>query len=239
MTTSRLAEISPLRWAAIVSLAALALASSCKSPPAPNAGFILDRPEAEKPAGIPFQKFWMKPGFRFRDYQRIMVSPIDRSHQLPANPVLTAGTDYKRRYAELADYAEEAFRRAFQDDPNHLFAVVSARGPSTLDLEVAVVELVPGRPALNVLTFAFTYLVFQRGGVAIEGRFRDATSGEIVATFADKEISKFYPVNINDLTSLGHPKAIVDAWAAQLVAVAGRTGNELVKDQGRIGLKPW
>jgi hypothetical protein len=99
------------RWAAIASLAALALASSCRSPPAPNAGFILDRPEADKPAGIPFQKFWMKPGFRFGDYQRIMVSPIDRSHQLPTNPVLTAGTDYKRRYVELTGYAEEAFRR--------------------------------------------------------------------------------------------------------------------------------
>jgi hypothetical protein len=46
---------------------------------------------------------------------------------------------------------------------------------------------------VNVVTFVFTYLVFQRGGVAIEGRFRDATSGEIVATFADKEVAKFYP----------------------------------------------
>ncbi len=227
------------RWTVIASLAALALASSCKSPPAPSAGFILDRPEAEKPAGIPFQKFWTKPGFRFRDYQRIMVSPIDRSHQLPTNPVLTAGTDYKRRYAELTGYAEETFRRAFRDDPNHLYAVVTARGPRTLDLEVAVVELVPGRPVVNAVTFAFTYLVFQRGGVAIEGRFRDATSGEIVATFADKEVAKFYPVNVNDLTYLGHPKAIVDTWAAQLVAVTGRTGSEPVKDQRRIGLKPW
>lgn len=227
------------RWTVIASLATLALASSCKSPPAPNAGFILDRPESKKPAGLPFRRFWMKPGFRFHDYQRIMVSPIDTEHQLPTNPVLTAGTDYKRRYAELTGYAEEAFRRAFQDDPRHLYQVVNERGPQTLDLEVAVVELVPGRPVVNAVTFAFTYLVFQRGGVAIEGRFRDATSGEIVATFADKEVSKFYPLNVHDFSYLGHPKAIVETWAEQLVAVAGRTGSEPVKDQRRIGLKPW
>jgi hypothetical protein len=227
------------RWAFIAPLAALALASACKSPPAPNAGFILDRPGAEKPAGIPFQKFWVKPGFRFGNYQRIMVSPIDTQHQLPTNPVLTAGTDYKRRYAELTAYAEESFRRAFREDPRHLYQVVSERGPRTLLLEVAIVELVPARPVVNAITFMFTYLVFQRGGVAIEGRFRDATSGEVVVTFADKEMAKFYPLNVRDFTYLGHPESIVDAWAGQLVAVAGRRGNEPVKEQGRIGLRPW
>jgi hypothetical protein len=116
---------------------------------------------------------------------------------------------------------------------------VNERRPGTLDLEVAIVELVPGRPVVNAVCFAFTYLVFQRGSVAIEGRFRDATSGEIIATFADKETAKFYPLNIRDLTYLGHPKAIVDTWADQLVAIAGRSGQEEVKDQRRIGLKPW
>jgi hypothetical protein len=227
------------RWVFIAPLAALALASSCKSPPAPNAGFILDRPEAKKPAGIPFQKFWAKPGFRFANYQRIMVSPIDTQHQLPTNPVLTAGTNYKHRYAELTTYAQESFRRAFREDPRHLYQVVDKRGPRTLLLEVAIVELVPARPVVNAITFMFTYLVFQRGSVAIEGRFRDATSGEVLVTFADKEMAKFYPLNVRDFTYLGHPKSIVDAWADQLVAVAGRSGNETVKDQGRIGLRPW
>jgi len=83
---------------------------ACKAMPAPDAGFILDRPKAAKPAGNPFHKFWMKPCFR--------------------------------------------------DDPDHLYEVVNAREPATLDLEVAIVELVPGRPVLNAVTFAFTYLVF-------------------------------------------------------------------------------
>jgi hypothetical protein len=227
------------RWVATASIAALALSLSCKAMPAPNAGFILDRPEAKKPAGIPFHKFWVKSDFRFRNYRRILVSPIDTQHQLPTNPVITAGTGYKRRYSELTVYAEQAFRRAFQDDPRHLYQVVNSPGPRTLDLEVAVVELAPGRPLANALTFAFTYLAFQRGSVAIEGRFRDATSGEIVATFADKENAKFYPINVKDFTYVGHPKMIVDTWAAQLVAVAGRSDAEPVKDQRRIGLRPW
>jgi hypothetical protein len=74
---------------------------------------------------------------------------------------------------------------------------------------------------------------------SIEGRFRDASSGEVVVTFADKEMAKFYPLNVRDFTYPGHPESIVDAWAGQLVAVAGRSGNEPVKDQGRIGLRPW
>lgn len=220
---------------------ALVWLTSCKSGPAPNAGFILDRPEAKEPPGLPFHSAWFKPGVNWSAYRRVMISPVDTRHLLPpASPVLTAGTgDREAQLRELAAYAHRSLERAFRDDPRRRFQPVKSRGSHTLDLEFAITDFTASRPGVNAVSFFFIYTAIQRGGVAMETRVKDSRSGMTLATFSDKENAPYSPINANDFNKLGHAEAIIDAWADQIVETLGRRPGEIIPDTPRIRLSPW
>lgn len=222
-------------------LAALIAVAGCKSGPAPNAGFILERPEAKEPADLPFHSAWFKPGVDWASYRKAMISPVDTQHLLPpVSPILTAGAgDREAQLRELASYAQEALKRAFRDDPRGRFQLTETRGPGTLDLEFAITDFTASRPALNAVSLFFIYTAIQRGGVAMEARVRDSQSGKTIATFADKENAPFSPIHANDFNELGHAESIIDTWARQIVQALERRPGEIIEDSPRIRLKPW
>ncbi len=227
--------------ACVLVLAALAPLAGCKSGPAPNAGFILERPEAQKPPDLPFHSAWFKPEVNWGSYTKVMVSAVDTKHLLPpASPILTTGAgDREGQIQDLALYAEQALKSAVRNDPDGRFQVAEDRGPGTLDLELAITDFTASRPGLNAVSFFFIYTAIQRGGVAMEARVRDSKSGETVATFADKENAPYSPIHENDFNKMGHSESIIDTWAEQMVHVLGRRAGEAVKDSPRIRLKPW
>lgn len=223
----------------ILLLGSLAPLAACKATPAPNAGFILERPEAKLPPDLPFHSAWFKPGVNLNHYDRIMIAKVDTSHLLATHEVLTKGTgDREAQIAELAAYAESAFRRAFQNDPRRRFRVVAARGPRTLNLEIALTEMVSARPVVNAVTFLFIYRPVQQGMLAMEGRLRDAKSGKVIVTFSDRENAKISVIHADDFNRTGHGKAILDEWAGQLVQVLTRRPGEIIKDPSRFRLSP-
>ncbi|MDP3938716.1 MAG: DUF3313 family protein [Deltaproteobacteria bacterium] len=227
--------------ACLLMLAALAPLAACKSGPAPNAGFVLERPEAQKPPDLPFHSAWFKPGVNWDSYTKVMVSAVDTKHLLPpVSPILTAGAgDREAQIQDLALYARQALKRAFRDDPGHRFQVVEDRGPGILDLEFAITDFTASRPGVNAVSFFFIYTAIQRGGVAMEARVRDSKSGETITTFADKENAPYSPIHADDFNKLGHSESVIDTWAEQMVHVLGRRAGEAVEDSPRIRLKPW
>ena len=113
-------------------------------------------------------------------------------------------------------------------------------GSRTVILEMALVELVPTKVWLNTVTVGLTTgTPVNRGTVAIEGRIRDGASGKVIATFADREVSKASIVNRADLTWYFHAHRIIDEWAAQLVALVNARESEIVKRSSPFTLKPW
>lgn len=237
--TSYAMPVLSTRFHLLLILLLLATFAACKATPSPNAGFILERPEAKLPLDLPFHSAWFKPGVNLNDYDRIMIAKVDTSHLLATTEVLTKGTgDREAQIAELAAYAESAFRRAFQNDPNRRFRVVASRGPRTLNLEIALTEMVSARPIVNAITFLFIYRPVQQGMLAMEGRIRDAKSGAVLVTFSDRENAKLSLIHVDDFNRTGHGKAILDEWAGQLVRVLNRKPGEVIKDPSRFRLSP-
>jgi hypothetical protein len=58
-----------------------------------------------------------------------------------------------------------------------------------------------------------------QSSVAMEGFFRDSETGKVIATFADREKQRAAIFNLNDFTTYGNHRQIVDEWAKQLIEV--------------------
>ena len=119
-------------------------------------------------------------------------------------------------------------------------------------LELALVEIVPNKSvmALGALaSFAggpavsspvnFVASRAEHGFLAIEGRLRDGKTGQVVATFSDREAAKTRVLDLRSLTWYGHANETFDEWAEQLVTVANRPRDPGISDPSPFTLKPW
>jgi hypothetical protein len=75
--------------------------------------------------------------------------------------------------------------------------------------------------------------------VAIEGRVREASTGEVLFQFADRQEPQMRVVNVQGLTWWSHAKEAIRDWAAQSVQLANTPADEKVKDRMPFTLKPW
>jgi hypothetical protein len=78
-----------------------------------------------------------------------------------------------------------------------------------------------------------------KGYVAIEGRVRDGATGEVIATFADREAPKAALLDVKSLTWWSPAKSIIDDWARQFVQLANRRPGAIVKDSPAFDLLVW
>ena len=68
---------------------------------------------------------------------------------------------------------------------------------------------------------------------------RDLETGEIVATFADRDTQDVGPLDLTRLTWYGPAKGIMDRWAQQFVKIANREPGEAVTDPTAYTLRPF
>ncbi|MGZ8136323.1 MAG: DUF3313 family protein [Methylococcaceae bacterium] len=221
--------------------------------PAADAGFI-DHPEWQaKPADLPFQKAWIKRGFDKSGYTGLVVAPVntqymqemDWMHKLSSANYLT---DIQKDIEELALYFHDQVVKDFKEDPNHRFQVIEYAGQQTgpvLRLELALIEIDPSQPVLHALSWAGPPGTGTAAGAinerraAFEGRLRDLQTGEVVATFADRDMQDAGPLDLTRLTWFGPAKGIMDQWAKQFVQIANRAPNEAVLDDTPFTLRPF
>jgi len=246
-------------------ISAIALLSACSTvqketnavksvavQPAADAGFI-EHPELQsKPTDLPFQKVWIKPGFEKSGYQELVVAPVntqymqqmDWLHQLSSASLLGG---VQKDIEELAQYFHEQVVNEFKHDPKHRFQVIEFanqhRQPA-LRLELALIEINPSQPALHAAGWLIpgggtaAGVVNQRRA-AFEGRLRDLQTGEVVATFADRDMQDAGPLDLTRLTWYGPAKGIMDQWAKQFVQIANRKPGEAVTDPTAFTLRPF
>ena len=74
---------------------------------------------------------------------------------------------------------------------------------------------------------------------AFEGRLSDLETGEVVATFADRDMADVGPIDLTRLTWYGPAKGIMDRWARQFVQIANRKPGEVVTDPTPFTLRPF
>ncbi|BBL76662.1 DUF3313 family protein [Methylomagnum ishizawai] len=221
--------------------------------PAPDQGFIWQPEQASHRNDLPFQKVWIKPGFDKGGYGELVVAPVNTQYMMEMDWLHKASSaswigDVKKDIAELAVYFHDRLVKAFKDDPNHRFMVLENpadhRRPA-LRLELALIEIDPSTPVLHALSWAGPIgtgsamgAVNQRRA-AFEGRLRDLQTGEVVATFADRDMADVGPLDLTRLTWYGPAKGIMDRWARQFVQIANKKPGEAVTDPVPYTLRPF
>lgn len=224
-----------------------------KADPAPYSGFIQhpEQMEAHKER-FPFNRIWcQKDGCDWSKYSSIIVAPVDTTHILKMslwdNFNLVSKSKLEKDRQVIAEYTQKKFQSAIKTDVHKHHKVVDTPKKNTMILELALVELVPNKafmrtaadiagifePELKVIKFMGS------GSVAIEGRIRDANTGEIIFKFADREDEKLTMVNINDFTWYGHAKVVVDDWASEFIELYDTPPSHMVEASSRFTLRPW
>jgi hypothetical protein len=74
---------------------------------------------------------------------------------------------------------------------------------------------------------------------AFEGRLRDLETGEVIATFADRDMQDAGPLDLTRLTWYGPAKGIMDLWAQQFVQVANRKPGEMATGTVPFTFRPF
>jgi hypothetical protein len=225
---------------------------------APDAGFLREpeRMVETDRAQHPFQRVWVSPGHDRERYDKIVIAPVDIEFMLENSwwdnfsTATIFGLDGD--VVRLASRFQMSVERAFRDDPNERFVVTENVDARTLILELALIEVVPNKSFIAlgaIASMAATPVVSvpigavasrtEHGYVAIEGRVRDGSTGDVVAMFADRESAKMRVLDLQSLMWYGHAYEIFDEWAEQLVAVANRPTDPGVEDPMPFTLMPW
>ena len=222
-------------------------------PPAPDAGFIEHPALQAKHADLPFQKVWIKPGFDKSAYQELVVAPVNTQYMMKMDWLHKSSSanwlgDVKKDIAELARYFHHQVVKEFKGDPKHRFLVLDdpdQHQAPALRLELALIEIDPSAPVLHALSWAGPPGTGSAAGTinqrraAFEGRLRDLQTGEVVATFADRDMADVGPLDLTRLTWYGPAKGIMDRWAGQFVKIANRAPGEAVTDPTPYTLRPF
>jgi hypothetical protein len=220
--------------------------------PAPDAGFIKDPGRQTKCPDLPFQKAWIKPDLDFAVYKELYVAPVNTDYMLEMDWLHSMSSanwfgGVKSDIDELAVYFQDRVMKEFREDPLHHFLVIEkpvVSGKPVLSLELALIEIDPSEPILHAAGWAVPGGTVAAGVInqrkaSFEGRLRDLQSGEIVATFADRNVQDIGPIDLTRMTWYGPAKTIMDKWAELFVQVANRKPGEVVSDPIAFTLRPF
>jgi hypothetical protein len=247
-----------LRRAAACGIAAgAALLYGCKAAPAEPTGFAPNHEQMKKYELVPLDRAWVKSDIPEGKYRKIMVEPVftkdalkNRSWMERNN--LRAWIDAEDQdVAEFAKYTEEAFKNAIKNSKK--IQLADKPGPDTLLLELSLVKVVQGKPVVGALSNmgSLTPIGFMlvplkvankaasdspmQSSIAIEGVLRDSETKEVVAAFMDREKESAAVFNVNDFTSYGNLKNIVNMWARIFVECIEKrplkTGTKIETDR--------
>jgi len=198
---------------------------------------------------------WADPNFSAANYGTLVVAPVNTEHVLEENRWARANARQFRIEKDIESIAKD-FRakviEKFKESDENRFKVVDEPGDDSVILELAITELVPGKafiglvglaswgaplpigiPAGAVASFA------DDGWMAIEGRVRDAKSGQVVAMFADREKGKTRILDVEAATWYGHARESMNDWSEQLVKLANTPKDVQVDDSKAFELMPW
>jgi len=230
----------------------IAASVGCKATAAAPAGFV-DASRLKKDETLPFHGAWRNPARDLTYYDKIWIAPVDTSHLLKMDlwkeGEAGASGQLAEDVEEIAVKAREYLTQVFKEPPEGVesrFTVVDdSKGAKTIRLEIAIVEIVPSKTILEAASWALPYgtgillAPINTSTAAMEGRFSDANSGQVILAFADREGEQLRPVDLGGFTWYTHARGIMKDWARQLVEVANQKPGEKVKDTKFYTIKPW
>jgi hypothetical protein len=189
---------------------------------------------------LPFERSWRDPSLRAAGYSRIVLRPVStawlRTNQWEqsASTFVSSEQVFAERARELARHWDASLRGAFAAPENRLTLAADATQPGTLVLEIALTEVVFGRPAANAASYAVAgggvaSAALFSPSVAFEARVLDGATGRVVATASDRRSTKVKLVALDKFTFTQSNIEICNEWSRQIMQAFNRDMFPAVK----------
>ncbi len=183
---------------------------------------------SQRVARLPFEHSWRDPKVDMTKYKYIVVRPITtaflRSEQWEESKsaAIPSKSAYLKRCKALARYWEKSLNKALSSPLCMFYRTSDTSKPGTLVFEVALTEVRFDRPtgradAPMAAAGSIVSAVTGPPTCAFEARSRDAATGKLVSTAADRRGPDMKMLNsVNH--SLSQPnEAICDEWSRQMM----------------------
>jgi len=183
---------------------------------------------SSKIARLPFEHSWRDRKVDPNQYSRLVLHPVSLRYlrneqwQQSESSFLTTKQAYQAQANDLAQYWNKSLVTAFGSPNNRLKLAHDTSVPGTLVAEIAITEIVFSHPDTYALSWALPGGGIAEGAmfapsVAFEAVVRDAATGKIVATAADRRSTKIKLVDFNRLTVAKPNREICDEWSQQFM----------------------
>ena len=177
---------------------------------------------------LPFERSWRDPAFDASKYSGIVFLPVTTSYlrtdqwEQSVSTYVPDQHTFVARAKTLAKYWDGSIRSAFSSPQNRLAVVSDAKQPGTLVVQIAMTEVVFGRPAANAASYAVmgggvAFSALFSPSVAFEARVTDGATGQLVATISDRRSDKIRVIDVNKLTFTKSNEKICDEWSGEFM----------------------
>ena len=177
---------------------------------------------------LPFERSWKNPALNAANYSRIVIRPVSTEHlrtgqwKESVSTFITSEQTFKTHAAEVARYWDNSLSRAFASQQNRFTRTGDTSQPGTIVVEIALTEIVFGRPVANAASYAVSgggvanSMLFAPS-VAFEARVTDGATGQLLATASDRRSTKIKLIDFNKFTFTKSNKEICDEWSQQIM----------------------
>lgn len=178
---------------------------------------------------LPFEHSWRDPKVDITKYKNIVVRPVSTSFlktdkwEESKSTFIPNKRAYLRRTQALARYWNKSLNKSFSSPVCMFYKTTDTGGPNTLILEVALTEVRFDRAAPAVAgakpvpAGSVTTVLTGVPVCAFEARVRDASTGKLVSTAADRRGPELTVIDSNKNTFTKPNEKICDEWSDQLM----------------------
>ena len=197
---------------------------------------------------LPFGKSWKAPEVDLRRFGRVEVAPVGTDQVRALGWGIDGASERNfdsvraRDIAEIAVYTEKQLRKYLppNDYQSSTLTTPKLRTSKALRLETNLVEVVPGKPAAQALENWLPFVaIVNRPTLALEGRFVDAETGQVVFAFSDRERAEISLYDAQKFTYYGVHRREAKRWAKQLASVLRRNAEGTTNDAFPIQPITW
>lgn len=226
-----------------LAIIAAALATLSCTQTAPPSGFLEKSSQMTQSSTAPYQLSWKKQGLDFRNYRQIEIAPISTEHTRIRGIAMAdwRKPSNKLQFSEISANAKslkEAYIKAFKTVSPDRWSIGSSG--HALKLELHLAEIAPSRPLLETAGFFVTGGgLLNQPSIAIEGRFRDPVTDEVIATFADRRKGEIALLDLSKLKSYQMHRKVMAQWARQTVLWISLAKGQKVPRPNKLKLITW
>lgn len=200
---------------------------------------------------LPFDKSWIDESIDFSTFNSIIIAPVTldflrKDSWVPSSSfVIKNEKDFLTEAEILAKFATEKLSQEFSVKESNRFTVAQQPGPHTLVLEVAMTEIVFGKPAASAGALiapipgaSQVMSTVTDPSVAFEVKIKESVNGKVVATALDREFPTARIVNFNKLTATSACREVVENFSELLFQSFNKDKLAKVR-RSRFSLVPW